>query len=227
MDYYHEQVLSKTDCFYLDSFFKQHFNESLILNLTRVHGFLSAIISSPTLVKPAEWTALILGNEPEFDSVAQAEKIMDLILELYKQISSQLRGVEPYSLLLWDGKASHALVSSPVVLLEDWCSGYLEGIKMDPLWETDRHAVSLLTPFVLFAKQYKGTDKECSYHEDRMFGYRMHLASFVEDNYAYWFNEREEEISFCHANHQTEVKCSCGSKINFQDCLCLVHACQH
>lgn len=228
MELHYRQTLPKEDCFYLDSFFKKYFNDTLPLNLTRLHGFLCAIISSPTIVKPAEWTSILLGNTPDFDSIMQAERVMDLILELYQQISAQLRGVEPFELLLWDGNKYQDLQDCSEWLLEDWCYGYLEGIKLDPLWETDSHALSMLTPFRLFSERKKtkqlvalGESPEVNPNNTEcMQQYRKYLADFVQDNYAYWLNERKEEIRLHHDKKKNETRCPCGSKQTFDDCLC-------
>jgi len=229
MEQLYGPVLSNRDYLFLDSFFKQHFNDAFFLNLTRVHGFMSAIISSPTIVKPSEWTPIILGQEPDFDSVAQAEKVMDLLFELYKKVSSELKGVEPYQLLLWTGEGIETVHSCSDAVLKDWCHGYLEGVKLDPLWETDSYAVSMLTPFSLFAKlpvkpsassSVKIQAESQQRNQECMYQYRIHLADFVEDNYAYWLNEREEEIRLYNEKQKTQTNCPCGSLIVFEECMC-------
>lgn len=210
-------VLCEKDCLYLDNYFKQTLvKDPKTMNLTQVHGFLSAIISTPTLVRPADWTPAILGSDLNFDSVDQAEKVMDLLLDLYRKTSAQLRGLEPYQLLLWDGQELKKVETCAERLLQDWCIGYLNGIKLDPLWETDKNAVAMLEPFTLFAcrshmpEQAKGS----------MLQYRRHLRDFVEDNYAYWLNEREEEIRLYNLNQQNKPTCPCGSKLAFNECCC-------
>ena len=216
-------VLCEQDCIYLDTYFKQalteHSDYSEHMNLTKVHGFLSAIISTPTLVKPVDWTPLVLGSELNFESVAQAEKVMDLILDLYRKISCQLRGMEPYQLILWDGTAFKRVETCSEALLQDWCIGYLAGIRLDPLWETDKNAVAMLEPFTLFARRninYRGAEQP----EGCMLQYRRHLCDFIEDNYAYWLNEREEEIRLHNLNQKNKPTCPCGSKLTFDECCC-------
>ncbi len=217
-------MLSKIDCCYLDNYFKQVSNEPQCLNLTRVHGFLTAIITTPTLVKPVDWTPVILGNESNFHSLDHAEKVMDLILELYRQISCQLRGIEPYQLLLWDGAERKMEETCSETLLQEWCIGYLSAIKLDPLWETDKNAVSMLEPFSLFSTRpsfnQNNSDNKDQHPYGCMMQYRRHLRDFVEDNYAYWLNEREEEIRLNNLNQQNNPTCPCGSKLTFSECCC-------
>lgn len=215
------QVLSEQDCRFLDAYFKHSLPEHVAcMNLTRVHGFLSAIISTPTIVKPADWTPLILGDELNFDSVAQAEKIMDLLLELYRKISCQLRGIEPYQLLLWDGSEQKSADTCNEGLLQDWCIGYLSGIHLDPLWETDKNALAMLEPFTLFVRRSTSFLHDEAPEAGCLLQHRRHLKDFVEDNYAYWLNEREEEIRLYHLNQQNKPACPCGSKLTFDACCC-------
>ncbi len=198
------------------------------LNLTKVHGFITAIISSPTLIKPSDWTSLILGADGMFENLFHAEKVMNLILELYSQINSQLNGEEHYQFLLWDGKKCQSIESGADVLLEDWCKGYLEGMKLDPLWSTDTNAVAMLTPFYLLAKKHSFIGSHDSQGNliksdlEFIVNYKSNLLNLIEDNYSYWQKEREEEIRLVNISYkriqQRQSICPCGSNLKFNDC---------
>ena len=222
------QPLSKVDYYYLDTFFKKLFLTNQSLNLTRVHGYLTAIISAPTLIKPSDWTSLILGSDTIFENLFHAEKVMNLILELYNQINSQLKGDEGYQVLLWDGQKCQPLQSCSDNLIRDWCDGYLQGVQLDPLWSSDLNAVAMLMPFKLLARKHSfigSLDSQGNLiNSDIEFivNYKAELLNLIEDNYSYWLQEREEELRLSKLRNkrirQRQSSCPCGSNIKFNDC---------
>lgn len=222
------QTLSNVDYYFLDTFFREQFSSEEALNLTQVHGLLTAVISAPTLIRPNEWTKVIFGLQPEFQNLIHLEKVMSLIIELYSQILRQLKGDEPYRLLLWDGKKSVPMERCSDAVLKSWCDGYLMGTKLDPLWGSDKSALAMLTPFSVLAQQHSFVGSEDSdgnlIEDDLAFisEYRLLLADFVQDNYAYWQQEREEGLldkQYFSANDKKQKnRCPCGSQLNYKDC---------
>lgn len=222
------QQLTKVDYHYLDVFFQKQGKASQKLNLARVHGLLTAIISAPTIIKPSDWINTLFRGDPAFDNVIEAEKVMGLLIELYSQISRQLKGDEPFFLLLWDENQCQTAEKCSEQVLKDWCEGYLNGTELDPLWGTDKSAVAMLTPFSILAKQTSFVghydnqgliieDDQCFIRE-----YRTHLLDFVQDNYAYWLNEREADLFHKQASHQARERrntlCPCESGLSFEEC---------
>ena len=153
---------------------------------------------------------------------------MSLILELYRQINLQLKGDEPYQVLLWNGKKCQAINNCNEDILVNWCKGYLDGIKLDPLWSSDNNAVAMLTPFYLLAKKHSftgGNDSQgklIKSDEEFIIEYKNQLVNLIENNYSYWQQEREEEITLNNQRYkrikQRQSICPCGSYIKFNDC---------
>lgn len=222
------QQLSKVDYHYLDTFFRQQNIACHQLNLTRVHGILTAVISAPTLIKPTEWLSLIFQGEPTFDNVLQAEKVMNLIIGLFSQTTRELKGEQPYQILLWEGLENAAANQCSDELLKHWCDGYLSGVQLDPLWGTDKSALAMLTPFLILAqkKSFIGQcdnqglliESDVSFIEQ----YKGHLLDFIQDNYAYWLSEREEDLSRKQAlspkSLDEQTLCPCDSLKAYEEC---------
>ena len=57
------------------------------MNLEMVDGFFCALISGPDLVPPSEYLPEIWGDEPRFESEAEAREIMMLLLQLWNGIA--------------------------------------------------------------------------------------------------------------------------------------------
>ena len=76
------------------------------MNVSSLHGFLTALVVSPTFVPPSQWLAEAWGKEePTFDSDEQAEHFLGLLLRLYDSISifygtvARLNQINPFTCL--------------------------------------------------------------------------------------------------------------------------------
>lgn len=111
-----------------------------VLEFYRVHGLLAAVLTAPTLIPPLVWMRTLLGEEPNFQSQAQAEEVMGLMMRLYNQINDELRAGE---FIPMDDQDDDAL--------RDWCGGYLEGAQLDPKWAQDQALWSRILPVHIVA----------------------------------------------------------------------------
>jgi uncharacterized protein len=61
------------------------------LSYHELQGFLFAIACAPELVKPSEWIpAIFNGREAVYESMAEAQNVMQALMELYNDINSQV-----------------------------------------------------------------------------------------------------------------------------------------
>lgn len=115
----------------LDHFLTYHDSEDSLL-LSGLDGFLTSIIVCPDMIVPSEWIPVIWGGvEPEFDTSAQAQKIMGTIMDLFNSIIDDLNqdGCRPlfeqnkHGFVFWD----------------DWIEGFWTAVRMRPgAWKTER-----------------------------------------------------------------------------------------
>jgi len=98
------------------------------MTLDAMQGFLCAVISSPDMVSPGDWIAEAIG-EPNFESPAQAEETMALLMKFYNSIAGALANEEEFDLILY------GLEENPDELdYAAWCDGYVFGSQIG---ETD------------------------------------------------------------------------------------------
>ena len=115
------------------------------LRLDELHGLLTALISGPEPVPPAEWLPLV-WRQAGADSGDEAEEILDLVMRLHNEITrslAQRRGFQP--LLHSDGEDTD--VPQP----QGWCRGYAMGTGFRPQrWRAaDDRLFRLLFPILL------------------------------------------------------------------------------
>ncbi|KAF0814021.1 hypothetical protein IGB42_01701 [Andreprevotia sp. IGB-42] len=120
------------------------------MDLSMLHGFLTSQLVAPEEPLPDAWFGLVWGEhgeKPQWASPAQQQRIEDLILRLYNQLSDDI-GAEPPTF-------------SPMVYLDEerqldivqqWCYGFMLGTSLNPDgWQVlldDDDAVELIAPII-------------------------------------------------------------------------------
>jgi uncharacterized protein len=98
-------------------------------SITRVHGFLTSVVSGPMVV-PSEWIPVIFGDDDEeypWETMDQAQRAMGLLMRFYNETASDLQpGGRRYSILI------DRIGDRPdtLDLADDWCGGYALGIAL-------------------------------------------------------------------------------------------------
>jgi uncharacterized protein len=103
----------------------------------------------PEMIMPSEWLPVVWGDgEPEFETVEQAQGIINAIMVRYNEILHRLQGhpdgIEP---LFWETSAGD-------VVAGDWAEGFMDGVALRkdswyPLFHSDEGA-ALLAPILAF-----------------------------------------------------------------------------
>ncbi len=118
------------------------------MDLSMLHGYLTALLVGPVLPEASEWLPQVWGEDgqrPEFASPAEAISIEDLIVRLFNQLSDEL-AAEPsaFSPLVYEDEERNLDIAQP------WCYGFTLGISLvekdwAPLFD-DEEAERLLAP---------------------------------------------------------------------------------
>ena len=90
------------------------------MSLTEARGYLTAVASAPTLVRPGDWLQSVLG-EGGFADLKDANRIFDLLTRLYNDIITKL-------------DAGRRVAPGPDTTDEEvtaWCTGYLRLAQSD------------------------------------------------------------------------------------------------
>jgi uncharacterized protein len=95
--------------------------------LDELQGFFCGISSGPDLVLPSEWIPVVLGDEPAYQSDAQAEEVLDLLMRFYNQVVTDLEDGRGPDLILYPvDEGSDQYDYAP------WADAYLLGTEMGP-----------------------------------------------------------------------------------------------
>jgi uncharacterized protein len=124
---------------------------SRAMNLEEMDGFFAAVICGPEIVTPGECLPYLWGNELSndgvFQSVEEAEEILNLVLRHWNAIAGTLyKGRVYFPLLLED--------ENGVEHGNDWAKGFLRGMSLrrnswNELLDDEQHGGSLVPIFML------------------------------------------------------------------------------
>jgi len=200
------------------------------MNISMLHGFLTAVAIGPATVLPSQWLPEVWGKEgPVFDSEEEAEFICGLIFRLYDTISRTLaESPDEFAPLLYqeeNGGGQNDFES------EDWCVGFSRGVAMrakdwDPLIEDEALGV-LLTPVIVFSlpeAMAELREKNPSPQATKELLAMLPLS--VQAINEYWAPRRKERAAEAYASPDARRRakvgrndpCPCGSGKKFKKC---------
>jgi uncharacterized protein len=138
-----------SDFFYeeLDNFLMSDFVNDDCMMLSNLDGFLTGITIGPELIMPSEWLPLIWGDDdPEFESEAQANRIIGLIMARYSEILRCLmEAPEEWVPIFTQSQAGKVIAS-------DWVEGFMAAVSLRiNTWKeimTDEDACFLMAPIM-------------------------------------------------------------------------------
>ncbi len=207
------------------------------MSLTKLHGFLTAIVSAPNLIMPSQWLPIIFGEENDetiFNSMEKAQEIIGLIMQIYNNICSELQNLdvenEDFSLLLWNHNDIVSLQSSSWELLSSWCDGYLLGTTLfNEHPKNDERAFMLLLPIGVLAEKFNligekdenGNiiENDLPYKEK----FKQNLPVCIAIHYLYWRNNQDADFVQKRGDHYSKKigrnePCLCGSGKKHKKC---------
>jgi len=161
-----------------------------------IDGMLAAIAVGPDLVNPSEWMPAVWNSTlPEYDSKDQATRIMDILMKWYNSVAADINsGTYQPMMAVWELEGSTEEVEYP----EDWCLGFLEGMKFrSAAWETRaKHDVELMDMIQPIAAIAEATDEMANSLLDARVRRRMirRITDAVIDLRDYWRQQRPPEM---------------------------------
>jgi uncharacterized protein len=207
----------------LDEFLLSDHAPDDCLDICELDGFLTGIVVGPDLIMPSEWMPKVWqSGEPEFKDMAQAERIMGLIMARYNEIIHALDD-EP-------GAFQPILYEAPDgrMLAADWAEGFMGAFRLrvdswDALFD-DKEARYLMGPIMAQIHDRDGKPfVEGSLEEMQKIREEgaQALPYVVKDIYDFWKARRDPENS---PPTRTEKKVGrneprpCGSGRKYKRC---------
>jgi uncharacterized protein len=200
------------------------------MDIVTLDGFLTALAIGPDLVPPSVWLPVVWGREkePVFESAAQAERIIAILLRRFNDIGRMFgenaTGFEP---LLYTREVD----GETVWIGEDWCVGFMEAVDLSvadwqPLFD-DKPDLALLAPILILGTEVGWEELEASVDPEGEYEAALDaLGPAVEAIAAYWrLRWQTKAMAAKDANVRPRAlrpgrndPCSCGSGRKFKKC---------
>ncbi len=199
--------------------------------LSVLHGFLTALLSSPYVTKLDDWVFYALGEDKSFLEKSEATEILDLLLRFHNSTAKSLLCEVTHRLMMYKEDRLYMLEDAPEEEIERWCEGYLEGMDFVGGWDDD--VVAMTLPIGVLANQFDligkpGPDgiivKDDA--EWRKF-YREILPEVTKDIYCELYEQREDAQTIKDIKTGRNDLCPCGSSLKYKKCCINVEEAYH
>lgn len=223
-----DKPLTEDEIQELDNFLLDGADLEEAMDIATLDGFLTAIISGPKLIPASEWMRWVWDMEqgkdsPEFESQAQAERIIGLLMRHMNDVAQMLTySPEQYAPLLMENQFE----GDKIPVLDEWCCGFMKGMELDSrgwLPVTAGHPDWLST--ILLYGTEEGWDelKRKNLPLDEHKALAARLADSVLKIHAYWLAQRRlvagssNTVRSAPKIGRNEL-CPCGSGKKYKRC---------
>ena len=193
-----------------------------ILDISELDGFFTAIVSSPEMIPPSQWSAAVWGDyEPVWESEKEFEGIFTLLMRHMNGIAETLmEQPEDFEALFLE----RVVKEKTYTIVDEWCEGYLRGVALAAAqWDSAGQEMAiLLTPIRAFTGETKWRGHD--FDEQESENIRQAIEPNVREIHAYWLERRSEDVSASQPVRRSEPRvgrndpCPCGSGKKYKKC---------
>lgn len=139
--------LTEKEFLRLDDLLITYGNDFSVLNMAELNGFFVALASSPNVVTPEKWLPVVSGGKvPKFKKPAEEEAYTALMLRYCDEVKTALaEELDLFEPLFEESENEEGTV----IVLEEWCFGYMRGVQvagwaeLPPVEDAHLKAISL------------------------------------------------------------------------------------
>ena len=127
--------LNENELEWLDDTLAKYAAEGAILDVSELDGLLTAILSAPTDIEPAQWLLAIWGgadNVPRWANDRERDRFVNLTLQHMSDIAERLESYPDQFEPLFGTREAEG---QELTIVEEWCFGYLRGVPLSD-WST-------------------------------------------------------------------------------------------
>ena len=232
-------IPSKEDLTFLHNFLSR--SEGGISTIYAIHGFLTAIISTPIDVPANEWLPVLLNIDPTenlfsqkpiFLNEEEAPKVILGFHNLKEYITHVLKSNDLYYPLVSIDNPKLPMFEADPAHAAEWCNGYLHAVdRYLQAWSSVKNVFVPLVPFAVVSGMYpyeelvKGLDQFLDKNADMKYNMET-IPKTVKSLYRYWQvnRYRDNDKNFKPSDDLKKSfknwneACKCGSGKRFGEC---------
>lgn len=195
------------------------------MDITSLHGYLTALVIGPETVMPSKWMQDIWGDEVIWYDMEEAQNIFGLIMSFYNTIIKTVTSpAGNFKLMLISQDAEYDSFD----ILENWCTGFMAGVDISfETWEPifkSKADKEIMMPIVFFGTD-RGRETLAKIPESSELKFD-HWVDLIQKSvhavYNHWLTYRREVHKTTHHAITNNVgrnePCHCGSGKKFKHC---------
>ena len=165
-----------------------------ITDIVELEGFLTAIVIGPRTVSPMAWLPKIWGGKaPKFASLEELNRFVALVMAYYNDLARWF-ALDPdrFEPTFYE----HEAHGPRVVIVDEWCTGFLKGMRVDPKsWiPLKKAAPHLLKPLQLFGSPAGWAELEAGGEAKTHKHWSPKVAPAVRAIHQFWLRIRLAEL---------------------------------
>lgn len=205
-----------------------------LMTIEQIHGFLCAIISSPTALPINFWLPTIYGNDKKLISHPNSTEVNLIISQLCDTVVDSFVAQKVTPLIFAKNKLIDVNAASNEQLAS-WAAGYMTGVALNKkAWLSSGHneIYEVLTPISAFAQFFDGhqpQDKNAQEIKPQQIRdeYLPLLTDAISNAFLFW--RQHQHCNHHHDHHAAPTRhetpkvgrndpCHCGSGNKFKKC---------
>ncbi len=122
--------LNESELEWLDDILSKYATEGAILDVSELDGLLTAILSGPKEIEPAQWLLAIWGgadNVPRWANDRERDHFVNLTLQHMSDIAERLDEYPDQFEPLFGTREEEG---QELTIVEEWCFGYMRGVAL-------------------------------------------------------------------------------------------------
>ncbi|QDA36178.1 YecA family protein (plasmid) [Paracoccus liaowanqingii] len=99
-----------------------------IMFLSELDGFFAGLLVCPDMIPPSRWLKEVWGGtvEPTFDSLADMQALLDLMMGHYNRVARMLTAPASYGPVMDEDRHSGQ------VIVANWVEGFVRAVRLQP-----------------------------------------------------------------------------------------------
>lgn len=122
--------LNESEVEWLDDILSKYAVEGTIMDVAELDGLLTAILSGPTEIEPAQWLIAIWGgadNVPRWANDRERDRFVNLTLQQMSDIAERLSDYPEQFEPMFGSREEEG---QELTIVEEWCFGYMRGVGL-------------------------------------------------------------------------------------------------
>ena len=213
--------LNESELEWLDDVLARYGNEASIMDVAELDGMLTAVLSSPSDIEPADWLLALWGGAqhvPRWANDRERDHFVNLVLQHMDDVAERLSDYPDQYAPLFGTREEEG---QEITIVEEWCFGYLRGAAMSDWSALPADLQPAFDAIALHGKEENFTRLEALSAEEYVDSVEQ-IAPAAMALHAYWMaNPQAAPVKQPVTREKTPGRndpCSCGSGRKYKNC---------